>query len=503
MLRGLFDRPLGEGHLSALSTPREPLALLANICDLCAGSVADFCSIYLHGHGAAPAAFACADEARWGGARTAALSALLEDPLAVIGQSTLSTEPLTVGGRAIGTFVLGSERRHAGAASDSPHVAGVLTTLISMALEQSQQLAHHYHVSQRLQQALLPDRLMRVEGLSFDAAYRPASDEAEVGGDWYDAFEIGNGMIGVSVGDVTGHGLEAAVSMSQIARAIRSAAPGTNSPTALLNYVDGVVTSQGLGMATAIVGIYDPQSKILRYASAGHPHPVLLSPSGKTFVLPAGGLLLGLGMTPASPEWTVTLTPGTTCYLYTDGLLEYRRDIIEGERELLVTLERLARDGPPSADGLHEAIFQTIANTDDVATLALHNASESHVDGHWVYSSLPSSAGIAREALRNALATVHSQEFTDDAICAAGEAIANAIEHGSDAAGACFEVDYLKGPDASHVTITSKGHWKAFTPRPERGRGIPIMRACSSNFEVASTAQSTKVTLTLSHKRPL
>jgi len=501
MLRGLFDRPPGEGHLSALSTPREPLALLANICDLCVGSVAGFCSIYLHGHGAAPAAFACADEARWGPARTAALAALLEDPLPVVGQATLLTEPLTVGGRAIGTFVLGSERRHAGAASDSPHVAGVLTTLISMALEQSQQLAHHYHVSQRLQQALLPDRLMRVEGLSFDAAYRPASDEAELGGDWYDAFEIGNGLIGVSVGDVTGHGLEAAVSMSQIARAIRSAAPGTNSPTALLNYVDGVVTSQGLGMATAIAGIYDPQSKILRYASAGHPHPILLSPSGKTFVLPAGGLLLGLGMTPASPEWTVTLTPGTTCYLYTDGLLEYSRDIIEGERKLLTTLERLAREGRPTAAALHEAIFQTIANADDVATLALHNASESHVDGHWVYSSLPSSAGIAREALRNALATVHSQEFTDDAICAAGEAIANAIEHGSDAAGTCFEIDYLKGADASHVTVTSKGHWKAFTRRPERGRGIPIMRACSSNVEVASTAQSTKVTLTLSHKR--
>lgn len=502
MLRGLFDQPLGEAHLSALSTPREPLALLANICDLCAGSVADFCSIYLHGQGSAPAAFACGDEARWGGARTAALSALLEDPRPIIGQAALSSEPLTIGGRAIGTFVLGTERRHDGSAPDS-RVAGVLTKLISMALEQSQQLAHHYHVSQRLQQALLPDRLMRVEGLSFDAAYRPASDEAEVGGDWYDAFEIGNGMIGVSVGDVTGHGLEAAVSMSQIARAIRSAAPSTNSPSALLNYVDGVVTSQGLGMATALVGIYDPRSKILRYASAGHPHPVLLSPSGKTFVLPAGGLLLGLGMTPASPEWTVTLTPGTTCYLYTDGLLEYSRDIIEGERKLLLTLERLARGGPPSAAALHDDIFQTIANTDDVATLALHNASESHVDGHWVYSSLPSSAGIAREALRNALATVHSRGFTDDAIYAAGEAIANAIEHGSDAAGACFEVDYLEGADASHVTITSTGHWKAFTPRPERGRGIPIMRACSSNVEVASTAQCTKVTLTLSHERPL
>ena len=63
---------------------------------------------------------------------------------------------------------------------------------------------------------MLPERLVQVDGLAFDAAYRPASRDAEVGGDWYDAFEAGNGKIGISVGDVTGHGLEAAVTMSEI-----------------------------------------------------------------------------------------------------------------------------------------------------------------------------------------------------------------------------------------------------------------------------------------------
>ena len=142
---------------------------------------------------------------------------------------------------------------------------------------------------------------------------------------------------------MTGHGLEAAVTMSEIRGAIRAAAAMHGSPAALLNAVETMVSAQGIGMASAIVGIFDPATRVLRYACAGHPPPVLVTAKGDAYLLPGGGLLLGLGQPAASPERTITIAPGSSCFFYTDGLTEHERDLLAGEERLLAAIEYLAK----------------------------------------------------------------------------------------------------------------------------------------------------------------
>ncbi|MDP9110688.1 MAG: SpoIIE family protein phosphatase [Candidatus Eremiobacteraeota bacterium] len=495
----LSDLPVGETILPE-SGVGYSVPIVAQLSKLCIDTFADFCAVFLRNGGSEASAFAARSDDLYAALGTAPYDDLFIERAHQHGIATIIEEPLLDNARHIGTLVLGM------AASEplskvERAIVTVVSSILSTAVRQAQELEHHYRVSTRLQKAMLPARLASVDGLTFDAAYRPASDEADVGGDWYDAFEVGNGVVAISVGDVTGHGLEAAVAMSEIRRAIRSAAPSTASPSALLNYVDNVMASQNIGMATAIVGLYDVATNVFRYASAGHPNPVLLSSSGRALYLPAGGLLLGLGMNKASQDWTVTLTPEAWCFLYTDGLLEYGRDVVAGEKVLRESLERLASQGKRTAEDLHHEIFNKgIHNTDDCATLALHSgASLEFKELHLRFTTSALFAAIVRESLRTFLTKfAFNGDRAFDVLTASGEAVANAIEHGENEPGSAFQLDATMTDDFLTITVESLGHWRPFTPREERGRGVPIMRACSQSFEISSTQDKTRVALRFS-----
>lgn len=478
---------------NALATA--PVPMLRQIAHLCTSAFAEYCAIYLRGAGALPVATSSKEGRDTAFLDDAPYDDMLKERFEAAGFRTVVIEPLIESDRPLGTLVLGMENA---LGSMDRGILTALSAILSTVVEQARELAHHYRVSNRLQQALLPTSLASGDGLSFDAAYRPADDEAEVGGDWYDAFDLGNGTIGVSIGDVTGHGLEAAVAMSEIRRTIRAASIGRTSPADILNHVDEVLSAEGIGMATAVVGLYDTSSGILRYASAGHPAPILLSPSGRAVTLPAGGLLLGLGMKPASSDWTATITKGSACYFFTDGLLEYGRDIISGERTLMRGLETLQQTSAqaPSASDLHEYIFERVHNTDDAATLVMRRLDAPGDALTLSYSSLPQFAPIAREALKGfAIEAGLSGDDMFNFLTATGEALANAIEHGEQDPGVSFDLKAELRDKTIAVQVHSRGHWRAFTQREDRGRGIPIMRACTSALEIGSTHDATTVTL--------
>ena len=492
---GLDPFPSGNGSFPVNGVHQK--SIVEQISQLCIDAFADFCAVFLRDAGAQPVAFAARNETLVNILSRQSFDDAFEERALAAGVTTIVTERLAVNDRAIGLMVLGISSEDALTPSARRSFA-VLSSILSTAVEQAQQLEHHYQISKRLQRALLPSNLASVDGVSFDAAYLPASDEADVGGDWYDAFDLGNGTIGISVGDVTGHGLEAAVAMSEIRRAIRAAAPSHDSPSALLNYVDNVVVAQGIGMATAIVGYYDPKINVLRYACAGHPNPVMVSTNGRALYLPGGGLLLGLGMNPASQDWTVTLSPGSTCFFYTDGLLEYARDVIEGERQLLRAVERIAERGAKTAEALHAEIFiGSVQNTDDCATLALHHTQLADIRKIVLrYSSFALSSALAREALRSFLdAWPMSNEKRFEILASTGEAVANAIEHGEHNPASTFTIDVTVDDEFITVEVENRGHWRPFVSRDERGRGVPIMRACSQSMEISSTSEHTRVTL--------
>jgi anti-sigma regulatory factor (Ser/Thr protein kinase) len=491
MIEGLH--PIESSYRPAAS-PQPPL--VDHIAQLCAGAFAEFCAVYLRG-AITPVAFFTRVPGQYGSLREAPFDDLFIERAHDAGLGRVLHQPLLIDGNPVGSVVLGTNGSSA-TTEINPAICDAVAAILSSALAQASQLAHHHRVSERLQRAMLPSRLVEAEGLAFHAAYQPASRDAEVGGDWYDVFDIGNGTIGISIGDVTGHGLEAAVTMSEIRGAIRAAAATHTSPTALLNAVEALVSTQGTGIASAIVGIYDPLTHALRYASAGHPSPVLVTSGGVAYFLAGGGVLLGLGTQAASTERVITLAPGAAFFMYTDGLTEQTHDLVAGEEHLLCALEAIARGEDLGPHRLHAEIIGDGPSIDDCATLMVRrDLSEAAPLERYTFSALPNFARLARDATRSyAERAGLARERVFDVIVAAGEAVANAIEHGSRADEALFVLELAALDDELIVRVESSGHWRSTPSRSERGRGLQIMRACAKHVQITSTVDRTRLMLT-------
>lgn len=195
---------------------------------------------------------------------------------------------------------------------------------------------------ERLQQAFLPERLPRRPGLRCDVLYTAAEREDLIGGDWYDAFELPDGRIAFVVGDVTGHGLDAAVAASRIRRSIFMAAFESGDPAEILSKAERTQPGYAHAPATAIVAIINSDLSSLSYSCAGHPPPIAAAPGTAPFLLQSGGLPLGFYETAARETHTLSLEPGATLLFYTDGLTEFKHDIEAGEQAALQAAAHLA-----------------------------------------------------------------------------------------------------------------------------------------------------------------
>jgi hypothetical protein len=228
-------------------------------------------------------------------------------------------------------------------------------------------------IALELQSASLPARLPTVEGARLDAAYRPGSNEAKIGGDWYDAFLLADRRLVITVGDVLGHGLQAAVTMTKLRLAMQSAALVNPDPNLMLRVADTTLRiSDPDGYATAIAAIYDPATRHLTFASAGHPGPTLRTAGGKISDLSDSGRMIGLREGDETDTRTVEIAPGATLVFYTDGLVEVTRDMDEGFRRLS---ETLANGAVLHAARPAEEIVRTVLGSDlaqdDIAVLVI------------------------------------------------------------------------------------------------------------------------------------
>jgi len=227
-------------------------------------------------------------------------------------------------------------------------------------------------IADTLQEALLQQALPTVAGLWFSATYVPASDEAKVGGDWYDALKLPDGRIFFSMGDVAGHGLEAAIVMSRARQAIISAALHEVDPAIVLTRANATLLVQNTRMVTAVCGYIDPATFGLAYASAGHPPPILIEPGRAPQLLQTGGLPLAVMQSVTYRSQRVNVAPGSMLVLYTDGAVEHSRDALEGESILLAAASQ-AMDAAAGvrAEAIHETIFATRTVSDDVAIMTV------------------------------------------------------------------------------------------------------------------------------------
>jgi serine phosphatase RsbU (regulator of sigma subunit) len=246
------------------------------------------------------------------------------------------------------------------------HAAAERRTLTQRVLYEEER-----RVSRMLQAALAPDRLPPIDGVTLRAAYVPAASERQVGGDWYEAVELRGGRILLIIGDVAGHGLEAAVVMNRARQAILSAAVTDPDPAHILRNANRALALHPPHMVTAFCCVFDPGARLLTYAAAGHPPPAIAPPAGAARFLEHGGLPLGIVKEIDVASAVCRLDAGSTLVLYTDGLVEEYRDILASERSLLAAAERCRAERDPAA-----AIFTTLLPQehprDDVAILTMH-----------------------------------------------------------------------------------------------------------------------------------
>jgi PAS domain S-box-containing protein len=216
-----------------------------------------------------------------------------------------------------------------------------LARRITPAIRNAEAYERERVVARRFQEAALPMTLLETPGLEFDAVYEAAKTEATVGGDWYDAFRIDHERILISIGDVAGHGLRAATIMAMLRQSLRAFSLTTAAPGELMFLLRSLLAKEYPDVfATAFIGVLWPLSGRLEHVSAGHPAPLIRFASGRIEELEGDRRpLLGIAHPKRATCAQTILERDSLLVLYTDGVTEATRDVVEGERRLRVIVE--------------------------------------------------------------------------------------------------------------------------------------------------------------------
>jgi serine phosphatase RsbU (regulator of sigma subunit) len=242
----------------------------------------------------------------------------------------------------------------------------------TLALENAELYADQRSVAQTLQHSLLPGAFAPVAGLEVDARYIAGVRGIEVGGDWYDVIDLGNGSVVAVVGDVSGRGLPAATMMASLRYAMRAYAIEGDSPAAILAKLSDLVQIGRDGhFATVLCASLDVPARRVTIANAGHLQPFVVTDARATTLATTVGVPVGVAPRPVYDESTTDLPPGATLLMYTDGLVERRGEgIDDGVRRV----EGAAGGPHPSVDGLLDDIVRVAipdGAEDDVAILGI------------------------------------------------------------------------------------------------------------------------------------
>ncbi|MGD1108921.1 MAG: SpoIIE family protein phosphatase, partial [Mycobacterium sp.] len=331
----------------------------------------------------------------------------------------------------------------------------------------------------------------------FAVRYHPASRPLQVGGDWYDVVDLDEGRVALIVGDCVGHGLAAATVMGQLRSACRALLLEQSSPSAALAGLDRFAARlPGADCTTAFCAVLTLDTGELVYSTAGHP-PAIMVHADDTIEMLDGGRGLPLAIRPQwhRPEARVTVPPRATLLLYTDGLVERRGASIDDGMARAADLVRDGRSGllDDVADDLMSQLEPAGGYPDDVAILLYRQPAPLTMN----FAVDASDLAPGRATLRSWLtkAGVDPGQI-QDVLIAAGEAVANAIEHGyRDGSEGTILLRATVVGDGLQVTVTDTGAWK--TPRDSagshRGRGISLMRHLMEDLNIQSSGAGTTV----------
>ena len=254
--------------------------------------------------------------------------------------------------------------------------ANKLGASVSLALENARLYAVEHNIAHTLQEALLtlPEQ---VEGIDLGYLYRSATEATEVGGDFFDIFELEHDRVGLVIGDVSGKGLEAATLTSLVKSAIKAYAYQGDPPATTIKKTSLLLSraTPSSVFVTLFFAILDRKSGGLQYCAAGHPPPIIKEKAGPVRLLAQRSPVIGTDMDFEYSDFSASLAPGDFLVLYTDGATEARRGKqFFGEKRLMAFINKTAAENPQA---LVEETYKEIrrysgnALVDDVALMAV------------------------------------------------------------------------------------------------------------------------------------
>jgi serine phosphatase RsbU (regulator of sigma subunit)/CheY-like chemotaxis protein/anti-sigma regulatory factor (Ser/Thr protein kinase) len=423
-------------------------------------------------------------------------------PLAEKTVTSLLAVPLIASGELLGVLLLGScaEGRFDTGDLELLTLAG---DRMAIAIDHVQRFAHGRQLVETLQRSLLPGRLPHHPRLKLAARYLPSGLAPQIGGDWYDALELDSDRTAVMIGDVVGHGIRAATTMSELRNALRAFAVEGHGPGAALYQLDRVVLATiGPGMiATVLFLIIDTAAGTVTVARAGHPPPALRGTDGSVrFLETAGTLPLGIDERASATEATYPFAPGETLLLFTDGLVERRRESIT------LGFDRLREALASAPDDVEEicdhVLAETVAaqvSTDDIALLAVRLLGMASGPLELTLSARPESVPLARHRLRAWLTAQVPQldrMTRGDLEVAWSEAVTNVVRHAYGPRDETFEVSASVDESAVTMVVRDNGSWRP-PRRSHGGRGLTLMRQLCDQVLIDRRTDGTTVTMRL------
>ncbi|MFI5930453.1 SpoIIE family protein phosphatase [Micromonospora sp. NPDC051543] len=388
-----------------------------------------------------------------------------------------------------GGLTVGYQVAHSWSAAERALLAAS-AELIGQAAERARRFETQHGTAQLLQRSMLPEHLPDLPRLRIAARYDPGVDGNAAGGDFYDAFLLPTGALGVVLGDVAGHDVQAAARMGQVRAALRALALTDPAPDAVLTGLDRLVTSLGAEagshelFVTVAFGVIDAERRELTLASAGHPAPLIrrCAPDGRThaeYVQVPAAPPLGLGGRPTTV--TVAFPPGDTLLLFSDGVVERRRQSLSAGMDALGDAVAKAGTSDPRALCAVATAAVSGGTEDDVAVLAVEHALKPSRSAAMEVPAEPTAPSRVRHWMTGQLTEWRVPESViGAAVLCTSELTTNALLH----AGTAARVEIDLSPERLLVSVADSGTRGTVTRArtdtlSSRGRGLGLIEELS------------------------
>jgi anti-sigma regulatory factor (Ser/Thr protein kinase) len=336
-----------------------------------------------------------------------------------------------------------------------------------------------------------------VDGFSFAVRYLPAEEGSYAGGDWYDVIPLANGDVALVIGDVAGHGLEAASVMAQARMAVRAYALEGISPTSVVARAHALLRQLhgGRQMITMLFLVIDRVTLRARVVNAGHPPPLVVDlEDSVSYATSRPSLPIGVDSVPAFSETEIDLRAGSTLVLFTDGLIDRRDLTVDEGLERLQAVAWAQRD--QRLDELCARIVAALVPSDapdDAAVLCARVEPARSDRFRRRIPAVPAALASVRRSVARWLSALElDPSETDDVVLACSEACANAIEHAYGPAGGPIDIEIEVEDGSVAMTVRDFGRWRP-SRTPDEGRGLAVIEGAMHEVRVTSGEEGTEI----------